>query len=310
MAGSSWTNQVQNQIIITGPGGGVYTYSPAPGAGTLVASGGLAAAGTDAYGNATLAGYTTYVNNNPAFHNWTATSLQNGQVAVYQATTEAGPWALLTSISIGQNSSLGPSTHLDIGSGGGTPVIFRDLVSSPHGFQGTLPIGKIDISTNAVGNTGTAGDITTAWAVPASDGQAGTTYTIRALATMTMGQTTAETLTLGADIDAGTLVPLATLGAVFNGSTLSATYDIPLELVLMVDAVSSNTPQIYLSGPLGNTSANRLSVNSANMAGNSNTATWTKTGAHTLAVYAQWGGTGGSVQTIQTIASRFTREGS
>jgi hypothetical protein len=294
MAGSSWTNQVQNQIIVTGPGGGVYTYSPVPGAGTLVASGGLAAAGTDAYGNATLAGYTTYVNNNPAFHNWTATSLQNGQVAVYQATTEAGPWSLLTSISIGQNSSLGPSTHLDIGSGGGTPVIFRDLVSSPHGFQGTLPIIQVDTSTNSVGNTGTAGDITTSWPVPASDGVKGVTYTIKALALMQIGQTTAETLTLGVDIG-GTQTPLATLGASFNGSTLSATYDIPLELSLMVDAVGANTPQVWLSGPLGNTSANRLSVNSANMSGHSNATTFTKTSANTLAIYAQWGGAGGSV---------------
>jgi hypothetical protein len=126
---------------------------------------------------------------------------------------------------------------------------------------------------------------------------------------MTMGQTTAETLTIGADIDAGTLVPLATLGAVFNGSTLSATYDIPLTLTLDVDAVGTDTPQIWLDGPIGNTSANRLSVNSANMSGNSNAAAWAKANAHTLAIYAQWGGAGGSVQVIKTIKSKFYREG-
>ena len=308
MAGSAWTNQVQNQVIVAGANGGVFVYSASPAFGNLVTSD-TATSGTDPYGNAYLAGFTTYIDNHPAFANWTATSLWNGKLSVYEAATAAGPWSLLTSISVGQNASLGPATHLDIGSGGGTPIIFRDLVSSPHGVQGTIPIVQTDISTNAVGNTGTAGDITTAWTVPASDGAAGVTYTIKALASVETGATNTETLTIGADIDAGTLVPLATLGAAFNGSALSTAYDIPLELVLMVDAVGVSTPQIYLNGPLGDTSANRLATNSANMSGHSNTATWTKTSAHTLAVYAQWGAAGGTGQNIQTIASRLYREG-
>lgn len=176
------------------------------------------------------------------------------------------------------------------------------------GVAGTFPLSQADIGTHAVGNTGTAGNITKAWPVPAGDGSPGTVYTVKALASLSIGQTTAETLTIGASIG-GTLIPLATLGAAFNGSTLSAQYDIPLELVVMVDAGGANIPQIYLNGPLGITSANRLATSSANMSGHNNGSSWVKANPNTLAIYAIWGGAGGSQQNIQTIASRLYREG-
>ena len=51
MAGSSWTNQVQNQVIVTGAGGGVYIYNGPPGPGnppiSWESNGGL----TDPFGN-------------------------------------------------------------------------------------------------------------------------------------------------------------------------------------------------------------------------------------------------------------------
>jgi hypothetical protein len=104
-------------------------------------------------------------------------------------------------------------------------------------------------------------------------------------------------------------VPLATLGASFNGSALSATYDIPLELTVTVNSIGANAPQITLSGPLGNTSANRLATNSANLAGHSDTQRWNPSDENTLALYAAWGGTGGSIQRIETLSSRLTRSG-
>jgi hypothetical protein len=179
------------------------------------------------------------------------------------------------------------------------------------GLAGTVPLSQTDLTTHSVGNTAVAGLITRAWNVPAGDGSGGTAYTIKALASLVIGQTTAETITIGLAINGigGTLVPLATLGAAFNSSTLSAGYDIPIEMTLIVDAAGVNIPQIYSDGPLGITTANRLATSSANMSGHNNGSSFVKGNANTLAIYAQWGGAGGSVQTIGTIASRFYREG-
>lgn len=197
----------------------------------------------------------------------------------------------------------------------GNGQIFANTSGAPSGIteqgvSGTLPLSQIDISNNSVGNTTNAGLLSKAWSIPGGDAAKGTTYTIKARAAVLMGATATETLTIGIAINglAGTLVPLASLGATFNGSTLSAAYDIPLELTLIVDAVGANTPEISLSGPLGNTSANRLATNSANMSGHSVTATWNKANVNTMALYAQWGGTGGAAQTVGTISSRLYRE--
>lgn len=298
---------IANKVIVFGASGGVFVYDPTPGLGNLIAS--ATDASTDPYGNATLPGVTGYSKSGGVFYAASMGPSLGGASAftIWTSSSAAGPYTNQGGIAADSsgNMTVGAAGNLTLNTVAGVLRATRDASS----FAGYVPLVQVDGTTSSVGNTATAGDITAAWTVPASDGVAGTSYVIRALATLTIGQTTAETLTIGADIDAGTLIPLATLGAAFNGSTLSATYDIPLTLTLDVDAVSANTPQIWLDGPLGNTSANRLSVNSANMSGNSNTATWTKTSAHTLAIYAQWGGAGGSVQVIKTIKSKFYREG-
>lgn len=290
-----WTNQVQSQVIVAGTTGGVFVYAPAPGPGNLKFS--VTEATHDQFGNPTQAGFTAYLNS--AGTEWIdlggsgTLEFSNGtDVANIFLQSAPGNLVLNASRSLELAGELTPAQQV-----------------YPSGLTGAIPAIQVDGSTNAVGDTATAGDITTAWSVPAGDGVAGSSYVIRALATVTIGQTTAETLTIGADLNSGTLIPLATLGSSFNSSTLSATYDIPLELTLDVDAVTASTPQIYLSGPLGDTGANRLATNSANMSGHSNTATWVKSNANTLAIYAQWGGAGGSVQNIQTIKSKFYREG-
>lgn len=50
MAGSAWTNQVQNQVIVAGPGSGIFVYAGTPALGNLIASI-SSAPGTDPYGN-------------------------------------------------------------------------------------------------------------------------------------------------------------------------------------------------------------------------------------------------------------------
>lgn len=195
----------------------------------------------------------------------------------------------------------------------GNAQIFADTNGAPSavmpsGLVGSMPLVQVDISSHSVGNTVTAGDITTAWTVPANDGVQGTTYKIECLAGVLMGATATETLTIGVDIN-GTKTALATLGATFNGSTVSKAYDIPIQLYLTVDEIGTNTPKVYLNGPLGDTTDNRLATDGANMSGHSNGTTWNKGSANTLAVYAQWGGTGGAAQTIGTTSSRLYREG-
>ena len=60
MAGTSWTNQVQNLIIVAGTGtSGVFVYDPTAGAGNLIAS--LTDAAKDPYGDPTVKGVSAYV---------------------------------------------------------------------------------------------------------------------------------------------------------------------------------------------------------------------------------------------------------
>src|SRR5215469_4666747 len=60
MAGSSWTNQVQNLIIVAGTGtSGVFVYDPTAGTGNLIAS--LTDAVKYPYGNVTEKGVSAYV---------------------------------------------------------------------------------------------------------------------------------------------------------------------------------------------------------------------------------------------------------
>lgn len=191
-------------------------------------------------------------------------------------------------------------------------VVYADSGNSLHvkrasGLDGTLPAHQIDISTHSIGNVATAADITKTWSIPA-DGNVGTIYEIETFVSFTMGATATETLTIGVDIS-GTLTALATLGQTFNSSLLSGVYDLPIRLRVVVDAIALNTPHVTLQGEIAQTSANRLATNSANMSGHSNATTFNKAIANTLAVWAQWGGAGGTGQNVQTLYSELIRKG-
>jgi len=263
---------------------GAFFYSGTPAVGNLIVSISNVGGAADPPGNNILAGIVNYSNNGSVY---IAEQIYGGSITWWSCATENGTWANIGSFGISPSG-------INIGSNGG--------------FFGGLPIVQSNISTNAVGNTGTAGNITTAWSVPAGDGKVGTSYVIKTFATVVIGATTEQTLTFGVDIN-GTKTALATLGAAFNGSTLSAAYDVPLELAVNVDVIGTNTPEIVLSGPLGITSANRLATNSANMPGRSTTAAFNKANLNTIAIYAQWGGAGGTGQNVQTVYSKFYREG-
>lgn len=176
------------------------------------------------------------------------------------------------------------------------------------GLAGGVPLVQVDVTHNSVGNTAVAGDITRTWVVNADDGVQGTVYKIQTFAQMQTGQTAIESLTLGVDLN-GVKTGLATLGVAFNGGALNTQYDIPIELVMEVNSNGSNAPRITMNAPLADTSANRLATNSANMCGHSDVLTWNPGLNNDIAVFAQWGGAGGSNQIIATDSSRFYREG-
>jgi hypothetical protein len=89
-----------NPIVI----GAELFYNPGPGAGNLTESISNSA-GTDAYGNAYLAGFTAYTQLSPGF--WVANNLSTqNQLAWFTAPSSAGPWTLLASIQADTNSDL------------------------------------------------------------------------------------------------------------------------------------------------------------------------------------------------------------
>jgi len=97
----TWGNSIFPLLIIEASGGysGLFVYSPAPGANTLIAS--VAATnGTDPWGNAYLSGYTTYVDFSGTYY---ALQLAGGGLQWYIGAvgSEAGPYVQTSSVEIG-----------------------------------------------------------------------------------------------------------------------------------------------------------------------------------------------------------------
>lgn len=162
MAGSAWTNQVQNQVIVSGTANsGIFAYSPSPALNQLVFSE-AAVSGTDPYGNAYLAGLTNY---QLQAGTWNAVNVYNSQINWYTATSEAGPWTIGSGID-GRGGDIiidNGSSTVNIQTVSGTILLnFPNVVSgisgvriSPPGVGGTTPgvnalIGGIDETWHAI----------------------------------------------------------------------------------------------------------------------------------------------------------------
>jgi hypothetical protein len=141
MAGSAWTNQLQNLIILAAQSGGFsgfFAYSPAPGAGNLIVSL-TAEALTDPYLNAVPAGGLTSYSNDGAF--WSAVNIGNGVVNWYEAAGPAGPWTLEADVGFqfaGGNGGITLGGVLQPAwSTSGTPLVVGGLTTPPDA-DGTL----------------------------------------------------------------------------------------------------------------------------------------------------------------------------
>jgi hypothetical protein len=105
MAGSAWTNQLVNLIVLAEESGGYsgfFGYSPAPGPGNLRISI-TAVAGTDPYGNAYLQGVTTYEPLSLPVGSFLALNIFSASVTEYYALSYAGPYTEYAQVQLGIN---------------------------------------------------------------------------------------------------------------------------------------------------------------------------------------------------------------
>ena len=144
MAGSAWTNQLQNLIILsaaTSGFSGFFAYSPAPGAGKLVVSNSVQAL-TDPFGNKIVPGLTSYVNDGGT---WVATALTGGSfgsgISFFTATSEAGPWTLQATIDY---------APIDNGIAiGATNLVFNTTTTQLTNLGAAIPVSSAGITTVA-----------------------------------------------------------------------------------------------------------------------------------------------------------------
>src|SRR5215469_12889489 len=156
-----WENEnVFPLLIITAGGGftGLFVYSPGPGSGNLTAS--IAAqAGTDPYGNAYVAGITSY---GPGSIGIQAVDSASGVLSFLNSLTEAGPYTQLATVGLklftGSSASI---TTLDINSLGGFFVLDNN---SGGGIAVMAPTGNAANDTSFLSNALSAG--LTPWLLP------------------------------------------------------------------------------------------------------------------------------------------------
>jgi hypothetical protein len=126
-----------NKVVVSGAGEGVFSYSGAPAAGNLVATAGLAASGTDPYGNQTLGGTATY---GSGF----ATAMISGALLFYLGSLSGG-WTFAAQLTTDTSGDLFLETNggiLELSAAGNVSISGGLTVS------GTF---------SASGNTGTSG---------------------------------------------------------------------------------------------------------------------------------------------------------
>ena len=145
MAGSAWTNQLQNLIILSAQQSGFsgfFAYSPAPGFGNLIASE-AAVNGTDPYGNAYLQGEVSYRNAGGGVY-WALQTFGVTQTWFVSTAGAGGPYTQFADIGFGfATPNLGSlliqaSNQVSFGNSGG--MVWNDTAALTPS-QLTLPAG-------------------------------------------------------------------------------------------------------------------------------------------------------------------------
>lgn len=139
---------ITQRVVVfgTGPGRGVFVYSPTPGAGSLVDSI-ASAAGTDPFGNAYLAGMTNYTLIG-ATH--VAVETSGGTISFLTAASAAGPYTLVNNFSL---FGAGPGPALQVQG----DLVAVGGVFAEAGVASSTPPSGAEVF-NDLGSTGLAGD--------------------------------------------------------------------------------------------------------------------------------------------------------
>jgi hypothetical protein len=162
---------------------------------------------------------------------------------------------------------------------------------------------QTDLTTNMLGNSTTAADLTAAWTVPAYDASAGTVYTIEVPFT---GTWESEILDVGLSLN-GTFHNIVPIGGAFTVAGDGIAGIIRCR-VMCTAAGSSGTIQADVEVSISDSSLNRLPTTTATGSGHLGSLAFSTTAANTVAVAAAWAATA-TGQTISGITSTLTRKG-
>jgi len=241
---------------------------------------------TDEFSNEILEGLTLYSGTSGA---WNAISFAAGNAISYYTSTASTQIAFVLESSISFNS------------------VGRGVITDP-----TTLVRNITRSTSqATGQT--AGNTTVAQALFAgvfhtsTDFAAGDEFEIAMPFNVQLGQTTAETFTIGYQLDGGSVVNLITVGAAIVA--LAAKYSGWLRFkgkVITVGTSGTGSCQFWLEGGV-QAAANVLFTNGAAIAGTVLPAVnFDTTVVHTFQLVGQWGGAGGSDQSFVSLGATYT----
>ena len=339
---SGWSSQavIATQVIIEGSDDGLWVYSGIPASGNLIAS--IAASeGTDQYGNAYLAGFTSYVPGGgvvnldgaaiafaPLVNDIADAGNISGEAGLGLLTINSGianaadTPAQITLASaadsgtsfpvVGCNGSVALYDALAYAAAadGGVPLVFQTPTGSlgasvQNGFAGAVPEVLTDTSAIASGNVTSPVLITKAYGTDSFTLTAGTTFTLK---TWFNGVSEVERLIIYADI-AGAATQLAELGADFvSGVTAGDSVSGSLELEVLI--VSATTCRLSMCGVIQDTTMNSGIITDATICPITSAAiTGVSIAAGDTVGLAVAFAASAAGQTIQTQGSRFTRSG-
>lgn len=264
---------------------GIFTYSSTPALGNLIGSTVGAAANTfvlDPFNNMAFAGITSYENISGSFF---AINIIGVSLQYATASAAGGPWTTTTSINF---NSLGRASITDASS------LVRNITRSTNQSTGQI-----------AGNTTVAQPLYAGIFHTSTDFGNGDLITISSEFNAQMGQTTAETFKIGYQLDGGTVVNLATIGAAIVGLGDAFSGTLQLNVRIITNGVNG-TANFWLSGGVM-AAANVLFTNGTAIDGTVLTPSvpFPTNVVHTLQLVGQWGGAGGSEQSFQTLGATY-----
>lgn len=162
---------------------------------------------------------------------------------------------------------------------------------------------QTDITSNSLGNSTTAANLTVAWPIPAYDASASTVYIIETPFTGTWEN---EVLNVGISLN-GTFTNVTPIGAAVVTSGDGVVGTIRCKVTCTAPG-SSGTVNLDVEVSISDSTDNRLPTTTASGNGHVTGVAFSTVAANTLAVAAKWGATA-TGQSVTGITSTITRKG-